>query len=33
MLLAKERNLPNRIAAWELGIERVVGAAKTRGYI
>jgi glutamate dehydrogenase (NAD(P)+) len=32
-MLAKERDLPNRIAAWELGIERVVGAARTRGYI
>jgi glutamate dehydrogenase (NAD(P)+) len=31
--LAKERNLSLRIAAWELGIERVVQAARTRGYI
>jgi glutamate dehydrogenase (NAD(P)+) len=31
--LAKERDLPLRIAAWELGIERVVHAAHTRGYI
>jgi glutamate dehydrogenase (NAD(P)+) len=31
--LAKERGLSLRIAAWELGIERVVSAARTRGYI
>jgi glutamate dehydrogenase (NAD(P)+) len=31
--LAKERDLTLRIAAWELGIERVVQAARTRGYI
>jgi glutamate dehydrogenase/leucine dehydrogenase len=32
-MVAKERNLSNRIGAWELGIERVVNAARTRGYI
>jgi glutamate dehydrogenase (NAD(P)+) len=31
--VAKQRNVPLRIAAWELGIERVVEAARTRGYI
>jgi glutamate dehydrogenase (NAD(P)+) len=31
--VAKERGLPLRIAAYELGIERVVDAARTRGYI
>jgi glutamate dehydrogenase (NAD(P)+) len=31
--LAKERDLPLRIAAWELGIERVVQTARVRGYI
>jgi hypothetical protein len=31
--VAKQRNLPLRIAAWQLGIERVVEAARTRGYI
>ena len=31
--VAKERGLPLRIAAYELGIERVVEAARTRGYI
>jgi glutamate dehydrogenase (NAD(P)+) len=31
--LAKRRELPLRIACWELGIERVVEAARTRGYI
>jgi glutamate dehydrogenase/leucine dehydrogenase len=30
---AREQHLPLRIAAYELGIERVVDAAKTRGYI
>jgi glutamate dehydrogenase (NAD(P)+) len=30
---AKEDAVPNRIAAFELGIERVVEAARTRGYI
>ena len=31
--IAKERKLSLRIAAWELGIERVVAAARMRGYI
>jgi glutamate dehydrogenase (NAD(P)+) len=31
--LAKRRELSLRIACWELGIERVVDAARTRGYI
>ena len=31
--IAKQRKIPLRIAAWELGIERVVEAARTRGYI
>jgi glutamate dehydrogenase (NAD(P)+) len=31
--LAKQRDLSLRIACWELGIERVVDAARTRGYI
>jgi glutamate dehydrogenase (NAD(P)+) len=31
--LAKRRDLSLRIASWELGIERVVEAARTRGYI
>jgi glutamate dehydrogenase (NAD(P)+) len=31
--VAKERSLPLRIAAYELGIERVVEAARLRGYI
>jgi len=31
--IAKNRDLSLRIAAWELGIERVVEAARTRGYI
>jgi glutamate dehydrogenase (NAD(P)+) len=31
--VAKERGLSLRIAAYEVGIERVVQAAKTRGYI
>ena len=31
--VAKQRDLPLRIAAYELGIERVVEAARTRGYI
>ena len=31
--IAKERDLSLRIAAWELGIERVVAAARMRGYI
>jgi glutamate dehydrogenase (NAD(P)+) len=31
--VAKERDVPLRIAAYELGIERVVEAARTRGYI
>ena len=31
--VAKDRNLSLRIAAYELGIERVVQAARTRGYI
>ena len=31
--IAKERDLSLRIAAWELGIERVVSAARMRGYI
>jgi glutamate dehydrogenase (NAD(P)+) len=31
--IAKERALSMRIASWELGIERVVAAARTRGYI
>jgi glutamate dehydrogenase (NAD(P)+) len=31
--LAKRRDLSLRIAAWEQGIERVVEAARTRGYI
>ncbi len=30
---AKEKDLPLRPAAYELGIERVVEAATTRGYI
>ena len=30
---AKEKDLPLRPAAFELGIERVVEAARTRGYI
>ena len=30
---ARERNLPLRPAAYELGIERVMEAATTRGYI
>jgi glutamate dehydrogenase (NAD(P)+) len=30
---AKERDLSLRVAAYELGIERVVAAARTRGYI
>ena len=30
---AKKRDLPLRIAACELGIERVVEAARMRGYI
>jgi glutamate dehydrogenase (NAD(P)+) len=31
--VAKKRDLPLRIAAYELGIERVVEAARMRGYI
>jgi glutamate dehydrogenase (NAD(P)+) len=31
--VAKERNLSLRVAAYELGIERVVAAARMRGYI
>jgi glutamate dehydrogenase/leucine dehydrogenase len=31
--VAKRRDLPLRIAAYELGIERVVEAARMRGYI
>jgi glutamate dehydrogenase (NAD(P)+) len=31
--VAKERDLSLRVAAYELGIERVVAAARTRGYI
>ena len=30
---AKEKNLPMRDAAYELGIERVAEASRTRGYI
>jgi glutamate dehydrogenase (NAD(P)+) len=30
---AREHELPLRTAAYELGIERVVDAARTRGYI
>ena len=30
---AKEDDVPLRVAAFELGIERVVDAARTRGYI
>lgn len=30
---AKEGDVPLRVAAYEMGIERVVEAATTRGYI
>jgi len=30
---ADEDDVPLRVAAYELGIERVVDAARTRGYI
>jgi hypothetical protein len=31
--MAVERDIPLRPAAYELGIERVLDAARTRGYI